>query len=514
MLFNSYAYLFLLLPIAVSVFFLIGARGHHKVAISWLVAISLFFYGWWNPAYLILIIASMLGNYALGIMLSERGYRNRKLVLAVGIMVNLGMLGYFKYANFFVDNANFLLGANFHLNEIILPLAISFFTFQQIAYLVDAYKGETKEYSFLHYCLFVTFFPQLIAGPIVHHKEMLPQFTRDIIYRFNSSNLVVGSSIFILGLFKKVFLADNIAIYATPVFAAADGSEAIGFYEAWGAAFSYSLQLYFDFSGYADMAIGSARLFGIKLPLNFNSPYKSKSIIEFWRRWHMTLSRFLRDYLYIPLGGSRKGRIRRYANLIITMLLGGLWHGAGWTFIVWGGLHGLYLVINHLWQAICKLLALQWVSNTRVFGMFAWTLTYLAVLVAWVFFRAETFDGAISILAAMMAFDEMSRPIVNIVSSLTTNSSDDLNNELVYGLTAAAWIAVLLFITFVFPNTQEFMRRWEPAYQVDQINKQEPQSETLFEWSPGIKWALFLGGMLTVSLAFMQAPSEFLYWQF
>ncbi|MFK5947517.1 MAG: MBOAT family protein [Methylococcales bacterium] len=514
MLFNSYAYLFLLLPISAGVFYWIGASGHHRIAISWLVVVSLFFYGWWNPAYLLLIVGSMLGNYAIGIILSEAGSRNKRLILAAGVMTNLSMLGYFKYANFFVDNANIIFGTNFNLDNIILPLAISFFTFQQVAYLVDAYKGETREYNFLHYCLFVTFFPQLIAGPIVHHKEMLPQFTSDSIYRFKTSNLAIGSSIFILGLFKKVFLADNVAIYATPVFAAADSGQSIGFYDGWSASLSYSLQLYFDFSGYADMAIGSARLFGIKLPLNFNSPYKSKSIVEFWRRWHMTLSRFLRDYLYIPLGGSRKGRIRRYINLMITMLLGGFWHGAGWTFIAWGGLHGSYLVINHLWQSICKSLSLQWLSTARGFRVFAWVLTYLAVVVAWVFFRAETFDGAIRILSAMMAFDEIYQPIANIVSAFTTNTNDGLSKNLVDGLMATAWIVVLTFITLVLPNTQEFMRRWEPAYQADQIAEQKLKSEILFEWCPSIKWALILGAMLTVSLAFMQAPSEFLYWQF
>jgi len=353
MLFNSEIFLFVFLPIVLIGFYAIGAQGHHRVAISWLVASSLFFYGWWNPAYLGLIIGSILFNYTFGMILSRQGMvqRNKWWLLFFGVGFNLTLLGYFKYANFFVDNINVLTGANFHLEQIILPLAISFFTFQQITYLVDAYSGKTREYNFLHYILFVTFFPQLIAGPIVHHREMLPQFAKDTLYKLNHSNLAIGFAILLIGLFKKVVLADGVAPFATPVFAAADSGVEISFFEAWSGALAYTFQLYFDFSGYTDMAIGVARMFNVRLPLNFNSPYKSLSIVDFWRRWHMTLSAFLRDYLYIPLGGSRKGMPRRYINLMTTMLLGGLWHGAGWTFVVWGFLHGFYLVVNHAWTS-------------------------------------------------------------------------------------------------------------------------------------------------------------------
>ena len=349
MLFNSYEFIFLFLPIVLLGFHLIGKQGHHRVAIAWLVGASLFFYGWWNPAYLLLMLFSVLFNYSVGVSLSNTSGRKllSKTILTIGVSVNLAILGYFKYANFFVDNLNALSGTNLILNEVILPLAISFFTFQQIAYLVDAYRGKTKEYNFLHYCLFVTFFPQLIAGPIVHHKEMLPQFAKDAVYKLRSKHLAIGITIFALGLFKKVVLADGVSVYATPVFNAAEAGVMLTFFEAWGGALAYTFQLYFDFSGYSDMAIGIARMFGIRLPLNFNSPYKATSIIDFWRRWHITLSRFLRDYLYIPLGGSRKGRVRRYINLMTTMILGGLWHGAGWTFLLWGALHGFYLMINH-----------------------------------------------------------------------------------------------------------------------------------------------------------------------
>ena len=353
MLFNSFAFIFLFLPITLVVFFSIGRQNHPRVAIFWLVLCSLFFYGWWDPRYVVLLLVSMLSNYTCGVMLEKGGGKNaRHAILTLGITINIGLLGYFKYANFFVDQVNWAVGSNFQFKMILLPLAISFFTFQQITYLVDVYRYETKEHNFLHYCLFVTFFPQLIAGPIVRHKEMLPQFARDDVYVFNYQYLAIGLAIFTIGIFKKVIFADGMAVYANPVFNAAETASVLTFFEAWVGALAYTLQLYFDFSGYSDMAIGLAYMFGIKLPINFNSPYKSTCIIDFWRRWHITLSRFLRDYLYIPLGGNRKGSVRRSFNLLLTMLLGGLWHGAGWTFVIWGMLHGFYLLINHAWRKL------------------------------------------------------------------------------------------------------------------------------------------------------------------
>ena len=347
MLFNSYFFICIFLPITLIGFFFLGQRGHHRIAIGWLVGASLFFYGWWNPAYLVLILGSVFFNFSIGVLLgNQEAVLSKKGLLVVGIGANLAALGYFKYANFFVNNFNVVIGSSFHLDTIILPLAISFFTFQQISYLADAYKGEIREYNFLHYSLFVTFFPQLIAGPIVHHKEMLPQFLQDGVYRPEYKNVAIGITIFAIGLFKKVCLADGIAQYATPVFQAADAGVLVSFFEAWGGALAYTFQLYFDFSGYSDMAMGLAWMFGIQLPLNFNSPYKANNIIEFWGRWHMTLSRFFRDYLYIPLGGNKRGKIRQLWNLMITMLLAGLWHGAGWTFVLWGALHGIYLVVE------------------------------------------------------------------------------------------------------------------------------------------------------------------------
>ena len=322
-----------------------------RMAMGWLVIASLFFYAWWNPVYLGLILVSILFNYTLGAILYKK---RRKMLLVLGIAINLALLLYFKYAMFFVSTFNALTGGDFYIKQIVLPLAISFFTFQQIAYLVDVYRGRTYEYNFLHYCLFVSFFPQLISGPIVHHGEMLPQFEKKRVYRLNYEDLSVGLSVFFIGLFKKVVLADGMAEYATPIFNAVSQGIPLSFFESWLGLLAYGLQIYFDFSSYCDMAIGLGRMFGIYLPINFYSPYKAVNVIDFWRKWHITLSRFLRDYLYIPLGGNRKGRVRRYTNLMITMLLGGLWHGANWTFVIWGFLFGIIQAVYITIRPILK----------------------------------------------------------------------------------------------------------------------------------------------------------------
>jgi alginate O-acetyltransferase complex protein AlgI len=526
MLFNSPEFIFAFLPLTLFVFYQIGGRGHRRWAIAWLVAASLFFYSWWNPAYLALLVFSIFFNYYLGSALSGQLQLplSKKWLLAFGVGVNLALIGYFKYANFFVSTVNDLVGTNFNLHRIILPLAISFFTFQQIAYLVDAYRGETKEYNFLNYCLFVSFFPQLIAGPIVHHKEILPQFAEKFLYRFNYENLAVGLTIFCVGLFKKVALADTIAVYATPVFDAAAAGEHITFFQAWGGALAYTMQLYFDFSGYSDMAIGSARMFGIKLPLNFDSPYKAVNIIDFWRRWHKTLSRFLRDYLYIPLGGSRKGQVRRFLNLMITMLLGGLWHGAGWTFVFWGGLHGVYLIINHQWHSLKRFLGHD-LNKTSWWGkMLGCLLTFIAVVVAWVFFRAESMEAAIAILKGAIGLNGISIPayladMLKIKSALAglgiafqRKGSTDFILTYFYCLT-------MLAIAWFLPNTQQWMADYNPALSEKTSFYTSGFSDRLWQklqWRPTMPFALIIGTLIFISLkAFLSAKqSEFLYFNF
>jgi len=520
-LFNSYIFIFLFLPVTLAGFFLIGKRQHHRVAIAWLVACSLFFYGWWNPAYLGLILVSILFNYAIGVVLGGQG-PHRKASLVAGVVLNLGLLGYFKYANFFVDTVNEVTGTDFHLSVIVLPLAISFFTFQQIAYLVDAWRGETREYNFLHYCLFVTFFPQLIAGPIVHHREMLPQFARDVIYRFSQRDFIVGFTIFSLGLFKKVVLADGISVFANPVFGAAEAGIPLSIIEAWGGALAYTLQIYFDFSGYSDMAIGLGRMFGIRLPLNFHSPLKAVNIIEFWHRWHMTLSRFLRDYLYIPLGGNRRGPRRRYINLMITMLLGGLWHGAGWTFVVWGAAHGLALALNHGWHAARRAMGHRLEQSTRGGRLLSGALTFVFIVATFVVFRAESFGGAMNLLSAMSGGQGVILPegLSGMLGSLQpwlaqhgVMLGEHVPNRLASWSDGFKFIFMLLLIAWAAPNTQQIMRDFDPAFDT---YRGAPAIHfpafPRFSISPG--WAVIIALLFVYAVGSLTRASEFLYFQF
>mgnify|MGYP000529989612 CR=1 FL=1 len=398
MLFNSYEFIFAFLPITFFIYFYLNNKRLTEASKGFLVFSSLFFYSWWNIAYLPLILSSMLFNYVIGNILSKSNKENKtknnlskKSVLIFGIICNLVLLGYFKYADFFIENFNLISDSNINLLNLLLPLAISFFTFQQIAYLVDSYRSETKEYDFLNYALFVTFFPQLIAGPIVHHKEMMPQFANVRNKVKNYKNIATGLFIFSMGLFKKVVIADTFSVWANKGF---DVAQTLNLFEAWATSLSYTFQLYFDFSGYTDMAIGIALLFNIKLPINFNSPYKALNIQDFWRRWHMTLSRFLRDYVYIPLGGSKGGNFRTYTNLMATFILGGFWHGAGWTFLFWGFLHGVALSIHRVWHSI----------GFKMWTWLAWLITFNFVNIAWVFFRAKEWDDATKVLSGMFGF--------------------------------------------------------------------------------------------------------------
>lgn len=401
MLFNSYTFIFLYLPVVFLGFFWLARTGP-IFATTWLAFASIFFYGYWNPAYVGLLLASIAFNFIFGTLITKahhkslnpsRLYPYKKRLLFFAITVNLLLLGYYKYVNFFISGINKIAATDWSLGEIILPLGISFFTFTQIAFLVDAYQGKVKEYSFVHYTLFVTYFPHLLAGPVLHHSELMPQLQHQKNYHIDWENVAAGLLLFTLGLCKKTLLADQFSPYADAVFNNAQNGVLLTTYEAWSGALAYTMQIYFDFSGYTDMALGIALMFNIRLPINFNSPYKSTSIIEFWRRWHMTLSRYLRDYLYIPLGGNRKGQFRRYTNLLITMLLGGLWHGAGWTFILWGALHGIYLSINHLWRELI-VPKVPFTIPARLSSLAGGTLTFVAVVVAWVMFRSHDLASA------------------------------------------------------------------------------------------------------------------------
>ncbi|MBE6084914.1 MAG: MBOAT family protein [Selenomonas ruminantium] len=387
MLFNSYGFILLYLPVTVVIFFLLGKWRNKQWAIGWLVLSSFAFYGYWDVWYVPLLFGSICFNYMIGGALEQ--HNGQKIWLAVGITVNICLLGYFKYTDFFLGTVNELAGENlFDLPHIVLPLGISFFTFTQTAYLVDAYRGEAKNRSFLTYCEFVTIFPHLIAGPIINHKKMIPQFVAVETFALNYRNMALGITIFAMGLAKKVLVADRIAPWVNEVFIHID---TITFWQAWVGALGYTFQLYFDFSGYSEMAIGLGLMINLRLPLNFNSPYQANNIIDFWRRWHMTLGDWVKNYLYIPLGGNRHGELKKMRNLFASMVIIGLWHGAGWTFVLWGALHGFYLMINHGLRRL----------KTKIPTFVSRGGTFLAIVIAWVFFRAESIGDGWQVLLAM-----------------------------------------------------------------------------------------------------------------
>lgn len=428
---------------------------------------------WWNPNYLAILVLSVAVNYYLGRQVAlSKDNKVSKRYLILGIVLNLVAICYYKYMGFFWDNFSSMLGFGAREFEIILPLAISFFTFQQIAYLVDCYKSKECEESILNYSLFVVFFPQLIAGPIVHHKSVLPQFHKPNFGTVEYTTIALGLSLFSIGLFKKIMLADHAANMANPVFNAVAAGEAVSFIQAWLGALSYTVQLYFDFSGYSDMALGIALLFGISLPRNFDSPYRSTSIIEFWRRWHMTLSSFLRDYLYIPLGGNKGGVINKFKNLFITMFLGGLWHGAGWTFVIWGSLHGVYLIINNIWRSV-----LGDKKSSRIERVFYWLLTMLCVVIAWVFFRADSAVSAFFIVETMFSY---SNPGVGEEAQVTL------------------LMFLILAVCAMIPNAH------------DSILKQKESAQPKFT----LLKVFYISAALTISIINLHKESEFLYFNF
>mgnify|MGYP000370307016 CR=1 FL=1 len=519
MIFSSYEFIFVFIPVALFGFFFL-ARISHVYAISWLVFCSFFFYGWWDIRYVPLISGSMLFNYLLGTILGKNtnlNFQQKKYLLIAGIAANLLLLIFFKYTNFLIENIDQLFSTSIGFIYITLPLAISFFTFQQIAYLVDAYQGKTREYSLLHYSLFVTFFPQLIAGPIVHHKEMLPQFSLDINKKIRLQNIVKGTTIFVIGFFKKAVIADGIAPYSNKIFMIAQSDVPVPFFDAWSGALAYTFQLYFDFSGYADMAIGSALLFNIRLPINFNSPYKALNISDFWRRWHITLSRFLKDYIYVPLGGNRRGNTRRYTNMMATMIIGGIWHGAGWTFLFWGFLHGAYLTIDHSWNAIVSRSPTLLAARARpLYKSVAWLITINAVIVGWVYFRAESFSSANNILSGMAGLNGLELPqgivsripvLQELVMALNIPTTVGTAAEF---LLSYIWIGTCLLIALLLPNSHEFTRlRW--------INKENANSSRPIApvfWRINRIWAVTIGVMAALSTLALTRAGDFLYFQF
>lgn len=525
MLFNSYEFLFVFLPIIFFGFFGI-ARKNRRIAAFWLAVASLFFYGYWNPVFVGLLVSSIIFNYGAGNWLARTRDRHghSKLALCVAVTINLSILGYFKYANFFLATANNVLDKSWVPLDVILPLGISFFTFTQIAFLVDVYRKIVKEYDFVHYLLFVTYFPHLIAGPVLHHKQMMPQFAHEETYRINWENIAVGLSIFILGLTKKVVIADTLAPIANGVFDAAHSGIDVMLVDAWAGALAYTFQLYFDFSGYSDMAIGISLMFNVRLPRNFDSPYRATNVIDFWRRWHMTLSAFLRDYLYLALGGNRRGKFRRYLNLMITMLLGGLWHGANWTFVFWGGLHGLYLVANHAWRGLISHFGWRWWGPLWLGKVLAWALTFFSVVIGWVFFRAETLSDARAVLAGMASLNGVSVSSGNLTGFLAgmlpgpvyqngllpiiEKSTTMQTPEVAFILFLSAVIAWLL------PNSLQIFASRKPAWDETRIEQSAPAKLLYDKWSANHVWVVVLGLLCATSIAGFNRASAFLYFQF
>lgn len=435
MLFNSLDYILFFLPVTGIIYYYLNKGRRLIWGKIFLILFSLIFYAWWKVEYLLLLVGSVGFNFYIGKLLINRP--NRK-ILIFGVTVNLLLLIYYKYLHFISNQIEAITGFQFEIPEIILPLAISFFTFQQIAYLVDAYQGKIKDCKLSSYLLFVTFFPQLISGPIIHHTHLIPQFQnfKSISFEYVSS----GITLFVIGLGKKVIVGDSFANISEALFNSANKLNDINTFDAWIGAMAYSFQIYFDFSGYSDMALGSALIFGICLPINFNSPYKQSSIITFWQTWHITLSTFLKNYLYIPLGGNKKGKLRKYMNLMATMLLGGLWHGASLQFVIWGVGHGFLLMINH-WYRSKK----NWGNNLKskqkwLVSQCYWLVTFTSITILWVFFRAENFQTSLNIVFAMFSFEHTD------ITAIYNNSNQ---------------IVVILMFTMiavkVLPNSQDII---------------------------------------------------------
>ncbi|TWI57436.1 D-alanyl-lipoteichoic acid acyltransferase DltB (MBOAT superfamily) [Pseudomonas duriflava] len=517
MLFNSAVFITGFLPIVLLGFFLLTGTGRSRLAVLWLTAASLVFYGWWNPANVPLLFGSIVFNYLLG------GYLLRhpsKAVLALGVIANILLLVYYKYTGFLFGTLDDALDLGWSIDEIILPLAISFFTFQQIAYLVDAHDGEVVEHDFLNYCLFITFFPQLIAGPITHHGEMFDQFKDKTTFRPRLDNISIGATVFLLGLFKKVVIADPLGEKASPIFALAADGTTPGLYDAWTGALSYTLQIYFDFSGYTDMAIGLGLLFGISLPTNFNSPFKARNVIDYWSRWHMTLTRFLTAYIYNPIV-MRTTRARMSAGkplpkrgkmnastfialvaypTILTMFISGVWHGAGWQFVAFGLLHGFYLIVAHGWRTYKVSKGWKLDSDRLVHKIPAVLLTFSCVVVAMVFFRASTLSAALTMLSGMVG-------VGSTAADLELRRDD-----------AVTFLKIGLLLAFVWtlPNIQQWMSHVRTALNA------RPQEHWIMRWFPGMTWhpsptmgvALGVLGFFALACAFSVAPTEFLYFQF
>lgn len=492
MLFNSWVFIFAFLPLTLAGFYLLLHYKSFRLAAGWLCLCSLFFYGYWNPIYLLLLSSSIIGNYAVSRLIAhekDRGSRGTaKIILALGIIGNILVIAYFKYTDFLIGTINQLAGLDIAMMNIVLPLAISFVTFQKIAFLVDCYRGLAREKDFLNYLLFVTFFPQLIAGPIVHYREIMPQFMQVAQSGINQRYIAMGMALFAIGLLKKCVFADLISVPANTVYDMAEQTQPLAAFDAWFGAVSYSYQIYFDFSGYSDMAIGLALLFGVHLPVNFFSPYQARNFIDFWRRWHITLSRFLRDYIYFPLGGARSGLIAQIQNIMITMFIGGLWHGASWNFVLWGVLHGGVIGFNHIIRRLLPSLTMPTIPAIAI--------TFLVTTILWVFFRAESFAGAIHLLQTLSF-------LAPAVSS--TFLSDKMN---------LAIFTLLTMIIFFVPSSMQLLGLNKLDPEVAKV--EESVALPMLKFDTNLLWVVITSAAFVLGLLLMQTNigKQFIYFDF
>jgi alginate O-acetyltransferase complex protein AlgI len=517
LLFNSFAFLFVFLPLALTGFFF-AARFGRPTAGAWLIICSFVFYGWWNPAFCFVLAASMLFNYAVSLLITriEGTPRLCHVILVLSIGLNLTALVYFKYLAWLVDLLDAAFAAGLDVPNIVLPLGISFFTFTQIGYLVDCAAGVARDRNPLNYLLFVTFFPHLIAGPILHNQDIMPQFSSPATYRWSSTNVAVGSGIFALGLLKKSILADHAGIGVAGAFGHPDS---LSFFGAWQASLSYSIQLYFDFSGYSDMAIGIARMFNVTLPVNFNSPYKATSVIDYWQRWHMSLTRYLTQYVYtpfalalmrrrrargLPIGRPAQQTTRGFCEMIVlpivvTMTLAGIWHGSGAQFLVFGLLHAAYLCINHGWRL---LFGAPDASTPRPATHVAKVLlTYSCVLVTSVFFRAPSVAGALSMLGGMAGLH--GSQAVNVASGAPGMRS------ILHAVSDLEWFAIMYFIIWALPNTQQIFADFAPG-----LERVQQSMHARLRFNFGTPWAVAIGCAFVLGILSVGGSSEFLYFQF
>jgi len=489
-LFNSFPFIFAFLPITVLGYELLRRRGLRRATHIWLIGASCVFYAYWNATFLGLLFVSIVVNFAIGRKLQAKP---SQFWLVVGLVWNLALLGYFKYANFFIDNVDALFGLNIEIARIVLPLGISFFTFQKITFIVDSYSNKVAPHDFVDFCLFVMFFPQLIAGPIVHFSEVIPQFARPTVPPI-ADRFAIGITVFAIGLIKKVIIADTFAIHAEAFFGAAASGYAPGLIEAWLGLLCYTLQIYFDFSGYSDMAIGLGWIFGIRLPINFASPYKAQSIAEYWQRWHITLSRLLRDYIYVPLGGNRRGPVRQNVNLMITMLIGGLWHGAAWTVVLWGAMHGTMLVIHRVWERSA------FGARHALHPAAAVPLTFVCVLLAFAAFRAADLSTMLGIYRGLFG--------VNGISfwQETWAIEEPLAAA---GLGLAGLIAV-----WGLPNTAEWLGSASPGLASPGYPATSTTSYRGFTWQPEPRYGVVFALLLFTCFVKLNDVSPFIYFQF